>query len=128
MDKIKVAKNTSVHEFVEIDSQPLIDKINNKETFIYIVVGDVCPRCDALKAALQDYVSKKHPLLYTIHYFNHYQKISKDWLRKMGLPVIYAFPTIAFIKEGKLVEKIVMTEQNPMDVAKQIEDRIELVD
>lgn len=57
----------NVSGYIELDStEALIDKIDNKDSFVLLVYRDGCPCCDSFKPAFNNYVIKNNLIVYAI--------------------------------------------------------------
>jgi len=124
--KIKRFKNNG--NFVKINERQLVDFLERKKTFVFVVTGNNCNKCDLLKESFRDYLIETNALIFEISYFNNYQKISLNQRKTKGLPSVYSFPTIVLIENGTFVEDITMTNQSALQIKDNLISKITLLD
>lgn len=73
-------------------------KLNNNETFFFVVIKDGCPHCEKYVPKVEEVLDEYNITGYTINYSDLSKKDDDEFYNKFGID---STPTTVFIKEGK---------------------------
>lgn len=87
----------SKSRYTEISYKQLIDKIDNKETFVIVFGSDTCEHCRSYEKTMNKVIKDKKIKIY---YLNVRKLSDEDYAKVYSKFVVTATPTTAFLKNG----------------------------
>ncbi len=85
------------NNFKDISYSELNKKLENKETFFFVVVRDGCQHCEAFIPKVEEVLKEYDIKGYKLNYSDLSEKDEEDFTNKYG---ISSTPTTVFIKDG----------------------------
>lgn len=107
------AKTSDKKEMEQVYTTSIMQKMDNKETFFFVVASSTCSACIAYKPVLQEFVANKDFNLLYVEVDTEGSKSEADRANVLKLfeeyldDTINLTPTTVFIKDGVLEDYIV---------------------
>ena len=95
--------------FKELSYSELNKKMENNETFFFVVIKDGCQHCEAFIPKVEEVLKEYDIVGYKLNYSNLSEKDDEEFFEKFG---ISATPTTVFIKDGKEISILQRIEGN----------------
>lgn len=92
-----------------ISYSELNKKLNNNETFFFVVIKDGCPHCEKYVPKMEEILKENDIVGYKINYSDLTKEEDEAFYSKFGVD---STPTTIFIKEGKEISILQRIEGN----------------
>ena len=84
-------------------------KLENNETFFFVVIRDGCSHCESFVPKVEEVVDEYNIIGYTLNYSDLSEEEDEEFFEKYG---ISSTPTTVFIKDGKEMSILQRIEGN----------------
>lgn len=86
--------------WVRLNKKQFSALLESGDPFLFVVTGDKCPRCDALREILRDWIEKNEAFVGEANYFQVYKNLRPEERERFHTPRIMFFPTLIAYDKG----------------------------